>query len=341
MFFKKIEYNFFNEKTQTKNSLYKNYTINALIWVWFLVIFILIIFNSSLKDIISSISFFFIFYWLISILTHLFKKSYFNNYTRIIQRFWKRSLYLFWLLEISLFCIYLFLTIIAPQEYYYSLENQQLFYNQNFELKDFFKAILNIFAIILFKNIIILSYKNNSIYNLVKLLILLNLFNAVFDDFLQFFTINQFYGNNSYWNKIYNSSTFRKKKTLKQVGIWELEILELRVKPYMHYTYLLIFLKLWHTIFIFMYYIFFEISSYKNVKQSYNSHSSNLQNFFFLFFFSFILKINFFKTYINYLGSFVYYWFNVNYNLYDFNYIYIIYDNKFMFYLIYDFIYIL
>ena len=59
---------------------------------------------------------------------------------------------------------------------------------------------------------------------------------------------------------------------------------------------------------------------------SFNILSANLQNFYFLLFFNFILKISFIKSYFNYLGGFVYYWFFVNYNNYDFSHLYSVFS---------------
>ena len=68
----------------------------------------------------------------------------------------------------------------------------------------------------------------------------------------------------------------------------------------MHYVYLLIFLKLWHTVFIFLFFIFFEnIRLYTN-NTSFNLLAANLQNFYFLLFFNYILKFFTIKLFLNY-----------------------------------------
>ena len=104
----------------------------------------------------------------------------------------------------------------------------------------------------------------------------------------------------------------------------------------MHFLYLLIFLKLWHTLFIVYFFLFFENVRLVTGKTSFNVISANMQNFYFLMFFSYILKIGSIKQYLNYLGTFVYYWFYTNSNNYDFGYVYALFDLKFLLFPIND-----
>lgn len=71
-------------------------------------------------------------------------------------------------------------------------------------------------------------------------------------------------------------------------------------------------------------------------QSSFNVLSANLQNFYFLLFFNYILKISFLKSYLNYLGSFVYFWFYANYNSYDLGYFYALFSAEYLLFIVND-----
>lgn len=242
---------------------------------------------------------FFLGYWLLSIFIYLYKKAQYTTYTRIIQRFWKRALYLFWIIEFYLFFIFLFLTLITPQEVMYLLDNIWQYFSFTNKLKPFFINILNILFIILLFNVVLVSrkYKTNS--HTMNLIILLLVLFILQDDFTQFYSINQYYNN------------FNWKYTL-DGKFWELEVATIKRRTYTHYIYLLILLKFWHTAFICLFFVFFENIAVKTNKNSYNILSAQLQNLYFLLFFSFVLKIIYLKHYMNYLYEYVYFWFFIN-----------------------------
>lgn len=259
---------------------------------------------------------FFTFYWLINSFNFLYKKAQYTTYTRIIQRFWKRSLYLFWLIECYLFATYLFLTIITPQEVLYLMDSIWLYYSYTNNLKLYFTNIFNVIILILFFNIIILMHKYNIKFYFMYFIVLIQLLFILQDDFFQLYYINQYY--------TYIGWTFNKDS-----NVWNLEVNTLKIRTYIHYLYLLIFLKFWHTLFIVGFFLFYEnIFSQTNLI-SFNILSANLQNFYFLLFFAFILKIVLWKHYFNYLYEYVYYWFYINYHFVDYNYFYYLFNYKY------------
>lgn len=280
--------------------------------------------NYFIKIIFFLISWFFAFYWIFSIFIFLYKKSQYTIFTRIIQRFWKRSLYLFWLIEVFLFLIYLFLTLISPQEVLFMLDYNPLFYTYINNLKLFFKNLFIILIIILLMNLLILNFKYNTIHFYISFILLILLLIILQEDFYQFYYINQSY-NNLKW-------TFQEKENM-----WELENDVLKLRPYIHYLYVLIFLKLWHTVFIVGFFLFFENITLYTKKLSFNILAANLQNFYFLFFFGFILKIYLIKLYMNYLYEYIYYWFFLNYHFFDYNYLLYIFNIKYILYILCDF----
>jgi hypothetical protein len=66
-------------------------------------------------------------YWLISGFVFFIKKYQFGKYTSVVQRFWRRTYILFWLIEITTFSVFLFLTINASQESFYMFDQISIF----------------------------------------------------------------------------------------------------------------------------------------------------------------------------------------------------------------------
>lgn len=329
MFFKKIEFillQIWQPSLQNLQSI--SVTLISNIFA-FIISFIIITWSSGIfiRTILYALSFFFITYWFLSIFIYLYKKSQFGVFTRIIQRFWKRALWLFWLIELFLFFIYLFLAIISPQEVAYMLDNTQLILDYSLNLKNFFIITFNALIIILLINIQLLLHKTNSFKILLNVSITVLLIRAAFDDFLQFYSINNFYSGYSWSHaKLESESDNLTVYKTTVLGVWEQEVVEIKNRTILHYLYLLIFLKLWHTVFILMVYIFLENATLRTNNLSYNTLAANLQNFYFLMFFNYILKITLLKAYLGYFGTYVFYWFFINYNIYDFSYIYALFS---------------
>lgn len=338
MFFKKIEFTSLLLFKRFFSITLKSIRISTLSAVLSATVLILtvIIFNSILvRAAVMSLSFFFIIYWTISIFVYLYKKNQYGVFSRITQRFWKRALGLFWALELFLFSIYLFLAIISPQEVSYMLDSSQLVSNVTLNLNIFFKNITYVLIIVLLANLQILMYKFNMMRAAVAAIIGGLLCMVIFDDFMQFYAISNFY-NSFTWSHLrleldnvkYDANAY----TSKYAGVWELELSELKTRTICHYYYLLIFLKLWHTVFIFIFFLFFENINWRLAITSYNTLAANLQNFYFLMFFNYILKIATFKQYMVYISTYVYYWFYLNSNGYDYMYAYSLFNiNYFLF----------
>ena len=275
------------------------------------------------------ICWFFIIYWLFSVFLFLFKKSQYTVFTRIVQRFWKRSLYLFWLLELALFFIYLFLTLISPQEYLF-VDMVSLHYSYIFNLFSFFKNIFFVLILIFLVNLSLILWKYNTFRGLLQIFILFYFLIILQEDFIQFFYINQYYSNivcvlDNDWDKEFQD-----------VYLWNIECGNLKRRTLLHYFFILGFLKFWHTFFIVGFFLFFEVINIKTKHNSYNILASVLQNCYFLLLFTFILKIIFLKSYISYMYEYVYYWFFLNNHFYDYNALYYIFSLKYFFFFIND-----
>lgn len=323
-FFKNNEW--FALNTWKHSSLNFNQLVSIIIKIFLFFIYVIlisIINNFFSKSIMFHVMWAFMGYWLLSTFIFLFKKSQYTIYTRIIQRFWKRALYLFWILEVNLFLIYLYLTLISPQESLYMMDYAYLYNQYIFQLKSFFNLILTLVTILLISNITILLYKYNSFNSVFIIILSILLLTILYEDSVQFYYINQLY-TNLQWS--YDDKD----------DIWELENSVIRLRPYLNYLYLLVFLKLWHTVFIVIFFWFFEIHTFSLKSTSFNVLAAQHQNFYFLLFFGFILKIVFLKNYMNYLYEYVYYWFFVNYHFFDLSYIYYLFNINYITFFIND-----
>lgn len=266
---------------------------------------------------------FYIYYWLNSTFMFLYKKSQFSIYVTSIQRFWKRSLNLFWLIEFFLFSIYLYLFLISPQEVMYMHDNLSATFSYLFNLTNFFNNLLILLLIILVSNVLLLFIKFDSLKYLILVIIFSLLIFALQNDFFQYFAVTQFY-NNINWVFDFSSN------------LWQLEFSTIKTRTIIHYFYLLIFLKFWHTIFIVGFFIFFYNIFLHLGYLSFGIFSGNMQNFFFLFFFGFILKIITLKYYLNYIYEYVYFWFFQDFHFFDNNFFFQILVLKPYYFLIYD-----
>lgn len=84
------------------------------------------------------------------------------------------------------------------------------------------------------------------------------------------------------------------------------------------------------------FFLFFENARLYTDKSSFNVIAANVQNFYFLMFFNYILKVSLLKNYLNYLGGFVYYWFYINHNAYDASYMYELFSLRYTLYILND-----
>ena len=216
-------------------------------------------------------------YWLLSGFTFFLKKYNFGKFTSIIQRFWKRSFLLFWLIEGSIFLTFFYLTINASEEVFYFFDNIKLLKFHLFSWKIFFlKIFLNIFLIIfLYFFILVLNwslYKKNFSFLILITFFLLYL---LWQELYQFFHIINFYGS-FFWYFDIDSN------------LWTLEIEYKRTRLANNFLTICLLAKFWHFIFIFIFWIFFFLRTNENLRIRYTFISANYQNFIILYIMSWL-----------------------------------------------------
>jgi len=232
-------------------------------------------------------------YWLLSTFTFFFKKYYYSKFTSANQKFWKRSLLLFWVLEFFLFSIFLFLTFNSSSESHYMLDNQQLFKLFLVPLAQF--TILLVFAssLVIFCYLLMLSLKWQSFDRVIfdsSLLTLVLLF-FVFFECYQFFHVINYYSNIC-WE--YDLDT----------EAWVAELEARKTRTHHHYVFLLCILKFWHIIFICGVWVFFFWKAIEVWRIRYQSVAGNFHNFVFLYIFCWIFLFTWLKFLLKYLFTY-------------------------------------
>ena len=291
---------------------------------------------------------FFTFYWVFSIFIFLYKRGQYSIYVSSLQRFWKRTLYLFWVIELYLFGIFLFLIFISPNETYYLLDHQSQFTNHDEVLINWFVP-LQYFVIVFFLFHILIVLPTHSLFSNV-LLILLTVISLllVTDEFSQCFYLLMNL-NNEFLTPlldipVFDDSIYLNKEKLKEKlenwkgekneayeillqqieekervysyrqDMWENDDDYARYRTINFFHIVISILKVYHIVFILL--MFFTSVNFMNNfwKKSLNLLSSNLQNFYFLFFFYFLSILIPFKHYLqyNYMSMYFFFFFDIN-----------------------------
>lgn len=246
-------------------------------------------------------------YWLISGFVFFIKKYQFGKYTSSIQRFWRRSYILFWILEACLFVVFFYLTLNATSEPFYMYDQLQIFKTRLFSWRFFIFKLLPLTFLIVVGYLYLLSVRWTVFSKNILFLLLLTgvLTYVVWLEFYQFFHILSFYGN-LYWVYDIDEHT------------WLLESEPRRTRIVNHYTSILMILKFWHIVFIYGFWVFFLLRSCEIKRVKYPLLSANLQNFIILYLFAWVSMYPWFKFYYRKLLDMTYYWFYLNNRLYGF-----------------------
>lgn len=240
-------------------------------------------------------------YWVVSGFVFFLKKYRFSKFTSSIQRFWRRSFMIFWLIESFLFLIFIYLTLNANNESTFMYDNSQIYKNHLFSWRWFLLKIFPLTLLVLFSYIFLITFKwlHFSKINLFLLLFTLLLLYVLWLEFYQFYFILNFYGS---LNWIYDSTDH----------LWILESDFKKTRIVNHYVTIAIIAKFWHLIFIFLFWIFFLLRSNEFNRYRYPFFSANLQNFIMLYLLSWIYMYPWLKFIFRRFLDNPYYWFYVN-----------------------------
>jgi len=240
-------------------------------------------------------------YWIISGFVFFFKKYQFGKYTTSIQRFWRRTYILFWMIEGGTFLVFLFFTLNSSQESFYMYDQINVFKTHLYSWKYFLLKVFPIVVLIVSTYLLILNLKwgffSKHTFMLLVLTFLLSY--MVWLEFYQFFHVVNFYSN---LNWIYDIDDHS----------WSLELEPRRTRMVNHYVMLLFILKFWHIIFIYGFWVFSLLRWLETKRIRLPLLSANFQNFIILYIFAWVFMYPWFKYYFRRFLDIPYYWFYIN-----------------------------
>jgi len=261
----------------------RSISFNKVIFAWFLIIMFL--------------------YWLLSGFVFFIKKYQFSKYTSVIQRFWRRTYILFWLIESGVFITFFYLTLNASEEPVFMYDQMKLNKSHLFSWKLFFLKIFpNVYLIFISYYLLIsLNYTNFKKQNVFLIAMTLLLLYFVWLEFYQFFHIVNFYAN-LVW--LFDYDEF----------VWNLEVEFRRTRMSNNYVALCLIAKFWHLIFIFVFWVFFILRVNELSRVRYPFYSANCQNFIILYLMSWLFMYPWLKFFFRGILDINYHWFLNNTN---------------------------
>lgn len=270
----------------------------AIISVYYMMYIRLLPFN---KVVLSWLLLFMFFYWLVSGFVFFIKKYQYGRFTSSIQRFWKRTYIIFWIIEASTFAVFLYLTINATSEPVYMYDQAKIYKTHLFSWRWFLIKLLPSVSVILLSYHLQLTLKWNLFnkQNNIMLLITIILLYILWLEFYQFYHILSFFGSISWF---FDFDEY----------IWTLDIDTRRTRLANNYVAICLFAKFWHFVFIFIFWIFFVLRSNELNRVRYPLLSANIQNFIIIYIMSWVYMYPWFKFVFKKYIDVPYYWFYVN-----------------------------
>nr|AAA32100.2 unknown [Tetrahymena pyriformis] len=240
-------------------------------------------------------------YWLLSGFVFFVKKYQYSKFTAAIQRFWKRTYIIFWLIEAGTFSVFFYLTLNASSEPVYMYDQIKIYKTHLFSWRWFLIKLLPSVAIILLGYYLQLTLKWNLFnkQNTVILLITLLLLYILWVEFYQFYHILSFFGNIN-WNFDYDEY------------IWTLELDTRRTRLANNYIAVCLFAKFWHFVFIFLFWVFFVLRINELGRMRYPLLVANVQNFIIIYIMSWAYMYPWLKFIFRKYLDVPYYWFYLN-----------------------------
>lgn len=253
------------------------------------------------KSVFGWLSLIMLFYWLISGFVFFIKKYQFGKYTSVIQRFWRRSYIIFWILESCLFLVFVYLCFNASSESFFVVDEVQIFKSRLYSWRFFIFKLLPLSFLILIGYTYLLQLKHSvsSKTTLMTITITFVLTYVVWLEFYQFYHVVNYYGNFIWIFEPEDKS-------------WNLELEPRRNRIVNNYITILVILKFWHVIFIYLFWLFFVLRVNELSRVRYPLLSANLQNFIILYIFAWVLMFPWFKFYFRKIVDNPYYWFYGN-----------------------------
>ena len=241
------------------------------------------------------------FYLLLSGFVFFIKKYQYRLYTSVIQRFWRRTLIIFWAIEASLFTCFVYLIFNASQEPIHVYDNIQIYKTHFYSWRFFLVKIILSSLLIVFTYMLLLSVKWNTFTktNNLVLFITVILLYVAWLEFYQLFHLMNCYGTT---NWVYDFSEH----------LWNLELEFKRTRIVNHYVTIGLVAKFWHIVFAVVFWIFFILRGLESSRFRYPLLAANLQNFLIIYFMSWLYMYPWFKYTARKALDMPYFWFFVS-----------------------------
>ena len=246
-----------------------------------------------------------LYYLLMSTFNSFLVKYRYGKYTSAIQRFWKRTGIVFWLIEGFLFFLFFYYFLNSSQEPMFMQDYSNL--NQEFvvQLKTSYRNLILLSSTIYGCFILILSlnYINYVQSILILILISLEVLYMLYVESYQFvYTVLVF--SEDEWILEDEAEGF--------FWLLDLDVSNVRVKH--QYFILCLVAKYWHFIFIFVSWFFFILKSIENQKINFTLLGYNTQNLLILYVLNICCLVQWIKVVFKKFFEITYYWFFVQYD---------------------------
>lgn len=240
-------------------------------------------------------------YWLLSGFVFFIKKYQYSKFTTVIQRFWKRSFILFWLIESFTFIIFFYLIINAPEEPFYMYDQIKVFKTHLFSWKLFLPKIVPVISLMILGYYLLLSLKWTTFSKQVPVLVVLTLtlIYVFWLEFYQFFHLINYYEEYTW---VFDNDEF----------FWNLDKGTKRTRISNNLVTIGLIAKFWHLVFIFVFWIFFILRVNEIGRVRYPLLAANLQNFIFVYIMSWLYMYPWLKFAFRRHLETQYFWFFYN-----------------------------
>ena len=241
------------------------------------------------------------FYLLFSGFVFFLKKYQYRLYTSVIQRFWRRTLFIFWAIEGSLFTVFVYLIFNSSQEPVYVYDNIQIYKSHLYSWRYFLIKIILSTLLIILTYIFLISIKWNTFSktNNLALFITIILLYTAWLEFYQLFHLMNCYGSSTW---VYDFSEH----------LWNLELEFKRTRIVNHYVTIGLVAKFWHIVFAVIFWLFFLLRGLESTRYRYSLLSANLQNFLIIYIMSWLYMYPWFKFIARKNLDMPYFWFFIN-----------------------------
>lgn len=243
------------------------------------------------------------YYLLMSTFNSFLNKYKYGKFTTAIQRFWKRTGIIFWILEGVWLILFFYYFLNSSQEPLYMFDYASLNQEYLIPLKTSYKNLIFL-SLAIYLSFILMLNLNYFVFSqsiLLLMLISLIVFYTLYIETYQF---------------VYVMNLFSEKLWIfdQEEQIWVLETEQSNLRTRLQYFILCLVAKYWHFIFIFVSWFFLLIKSLEINKINITLLSYNIQNLLILYVLNIMCLIQWVRVIFKKFLEITYYWFYIQYD---------------------------